>query len=276
MSNEIAASLNLRAAEGVPVVNSRDVAAAFGKDHRHVLRDIDGILHSPDLGGGWFREIRTEHPTVTGRLDRSFDLTRDGFTLLAMGWTGERAMAFKVQYIQAFNAMDDALRGASMNSGSLAAMAELIKIGVREIVAPLAVRFDGTDRAIERVERRQDALAEDLAFVKQSLAARRRNISDAVKAQHVRDSRDLGGGCPCCRRAEVAVVDMNGVKSPFADFDHFYANSMPDVNHTWLICKPCHSDLTTGRVPRDHRDSVFRAYQDQRRRLPGRQPGLFG
>lgn len=271
MSNEIAASLNLRAADGVPVVNSRDVAAAFGKRHDHVLRDIDALLHSPDLGGGaspWFREVHSEHPTVSGRLDRSFDLTRDGFTLLAMGWAGERAMAFKVQYIQAFNAMESRLKAVSSDDRFLAA--------VREIVAPLAVRFDGQDKALERVERRQDALAEDLAFVKQSLAARRRNISDAVKAQHVRDSRDLGGGCPCCRRAEVAVVDMSGVKSPFADFDHFYANSMPDVNHTWLICKPCHSDLTTGRVPRDHRDSVFRAYQDQRRRLPGRQPGLFG
>ncbi len=41
----------------------------------------------------WFSEVRTLHPTVAGRFDRSFALTRQGFTLLAMGWTGEWAMA---------------------------------------------------------------------------------------------------------------------------------------------------------------------------------------
>jgi hypothetical protein len=40
---------------------------------------------------------------------------------------------------------------------------------VREIVAPLAVRFDGQDRAIERVEARVDSMAEDLASVKAKL-----------------------------------------------------------------------------------------------------------
>jgi Rha family phage regulatory protein len=76
----------------VPVVNSRDVAEMFEKQHAHVLRDIDALRgHDPNLddgNSGWFREIRTEHPTIAGRMDRSFDLTRDGFTLLAMDRTG--------------------------------------------------------------------------------------------------------------------------------------------------------------------------------------------
>ena len=59
-----------------------------------VLRDIDELTrkaHDAVLRhgtAGWFREVRTEHPTVSGRVDRSFDLTRQGFTLLVMGWTG--------------------------------------------------------------------------------------------------------------------------------------------------------------------------------------------
>jgi hypothetical protein len=45
-----------------------------------------------------------------GRLDRSFDLTRDGYSLLAFGFTGAKALRFKVRYIEAFNAMEVALQ----------------------------------------------------------------------------------------------------------------------------------------------------------------------
>src|SRR4030095_460391 len=87
--------------DGTPVVNSRDVATVFEKEHKNVLRDIDALLHGSNLSGGsggWFRELQSEHPAISGRFDRSFNLTRDGFTLLMMGWTGERAMQFKVRY----------------------------------------------------------------------------------------------------------------------------------------------------------------------------------
>lgn len=256
----------LRVAGGVVLANSRDVAQVFGKEHRHVLRDIDALLHGPDLGDGWFQEVRSEHPTVPGRFDRSFDMTRDGFTLLVMGWTGERALAFKVRYIQAFNAMESQIKAGGSDDRFLAA--------VREIVAPLAVRFDGQDVALARVETRVDALAEDMAYVKTALRGRRRDLSAETKREHVADLRLLGGRCPCCDQAMVLTPD--GDRSSFADFDHFYANSYPDGSHTWLICKPCHGGLTSGRVARDQREAEFRAYQSKRRRLPGRQPKLFG
>jgi len=105
----LCAELKIRADSNVALVNSRDVAEVFGKRHDNVLRDIDAISHTSDLRdekSSWFREIQSEHSTVSGRFDRSFDLTRDGFTLLVMGWTGERAMAFKVRYIEAFDAMN--------------------------------------------------------------------------------------------------------------------------------------------------------------------------
>lgn len=72
------------------MVNSRDVAEKFGKRHDHVMRDVDSLLHAPNLGDGWFREVSNEHPTISGRVDRSFDMTRDGFTLLAMGGPAKR------------------------------------------------------------------------------------------------------------------------------------------------------------------------------------------
>jgi Rha family phage regulatory protein len=77
------------------------VAEAFEKEHGKVLRDIKELKIEPNLATSWFR------PTTLldsyGREQPSFDLTRQGFTLLVMGWTGERAMAFKVRYIEAFD-----------------------------------------------------------------------------------------------------------------------------------------------------------------------------
>ena len=84
-----------------PVVNSRDLAERFEIRHDNVLRDIDLLTGSSDLrslsnqGVSPFREI-TAFDSKANREIRSFDLTRDGFTLLVMGWTGEKAMAFKV------------------------------------------------------------------------------------------------------------------------------------------------------------------------------------
>ena len=279
------AALGLRLDGSVALVNSRDVAEAFGKRHDNVLRDIDSLLansvRQPDGGtdsssdlrdvsfqqlGAWFREIRQERHDGPGRETRSFDLTRDGFTLLVMGWTGERAMRFKVAYIQAFNAMEASLRAHGPDERFLAA--------VREIVAPLAVRFSGQDEAIDRVAARVDGIAEDVAYLKHVAHTRRRALSEATRRGHLEDIRSLGGRCPCCNMADVVTADA--ARTPFAEFDHFYASSHPNGAHTWLICKPCHTGLTAGRVPREQREAEFRAYQNKRRRLPGRQQTLFG
>ena len=66
-----------------------------------------------DVDIAWFFETQTQHPTITDRFDRSFDMTRDGFSLLVMGWTGAKALRFKVAYIEEFNRMEAALRKAS-------------------------------------------------------------------------------------------------------------------------------------------------------------------
>lgn len=110
-------------------VNSRDVADAFGKEHRNVLRDIDNLLKNidcPILSSGLFR--LSMMPDGQGIDRRTFDMTRDGFALLAMGFTGSKALQFKLQFIEAFNTMERALervRAESSNAISAAEMAVL-------------------------------------------------------------------------------------------------------------------------------------------------------
>lgn len=90
------------------VCTSFDVAETFGKAHQHILRDIRELGCSDD-----FRESNfglSSYDTVQGKKLPMYFMTRDGFTILAMGYTGELAMKFKETYIKQFNAMEKALR----------------------------------------------------------------------------------------------------------------------------------------------------------------------
>lgn len=97
--------------EEVTVVSSLDVAETFGKEHYHVIEDIRKImadLSTPEITGLFDESF---YIAINGKKNPMFYMTRDGFTLLAMGYTGEKAMKFKLAYIKQFNAMEKALIG---------------------------------------------------------------------------------------------------------------------------------------------------------------------
>jgi len=114
---------------GVPVTTSRAVAEQFGKRHDNVMRDIDnlisdlrnmknegdllnfeGISEDVDFTKNF---IEASYTDAQNREKPMYLLTRDGFTLLAMGFTGARALQFKVAYIDAFNRMEQIIRNGT-------------------------------------------------------------------------------------------------------------------------------------------------------------------
>ena len=119
---------------GEPVTTSRAVAEQFGKQHKNVVQSIESIIAELNGSGLNFqppptdnggeptfepanREFAarnfflTEYTDEQGKPRKQYILTRDGFTLLAMGFTGAKAMQFKVAYINAFNRMEELIRG---------------------------------------------------------------------------------------------------------------------------------------------------------------------
>lgn len=85
-------------------ITSLDVAEKFGKRHDNIICDIEKMECSHE-----FRLLNFEETTYRdsqGRSQPMFLMTRDGFSILAMGFTGRKAMHWKEQYIQAFNAME--------------------------------------------------------------------------------------------------------------------------------------------------------------------------
>lgn len=92
---------------GEPVASSRQIAENFEKRHDHVMRDIDAIKKDiPNFGEMFFE---TTVPDSYGREQRAYLMNRDGFTLLAMGFTGKAALEWKLKYIAAFNEMEKKL-----------------------------------------------------------------------------------------------------------------------------------------------------------------------
>ena len=110
-----------RNANGSPVTNSLLVAETFGKAHRNVLRDIENLECSESFQVLNFEQMFKirELPNGGQAQDRYYNITKDGFTILAMGYTGKKAMEFKEKYIAAFNAMQRTIEHGTITSEQL-------------------------------------------------------------------------------------------------------------------------------------------------------------
>ena len=93
------------------VTSSQIVAAYFDKNHRHVLDSIRQILAAENSAAKFFY---TASFLNRGKRYPMYFMNRDGFSLLAMGFTGKKALEWKIRYIQAFNEMEKQLKEQGM------------------------------------------------------------------------------------------------------------------------------------------------------------------
>ncbi|EGS3806743.1 peptidase, partial [Salmonella enterica] len=99
---------------GKVVTSSLAVASYFGKQHKNVIQKIASLECSAE-----FTELNfqlSEYIDASGRKLPCYQITRDGFAFLAMGFTGKRAAQFKEAYINAFNQMEKQLSTPSVLS----------------------------------------------------------------------------------------------------------------------------------------------------------------
>lgn len=92
------------------------VSQMFGKRHNNVMRTIDGLIESL-LKNEQRQEqkmfIPSRRKLEDGQFHRVYLMNRDGFSLLVMGFTGQKAFEWKVKYIEAFNKMETVIREKS-------------------------------------------------------------------------------------------------------------------------------------------------------------------
>lgn len=103
--------ININNSNGVLTVSSREIAEHFEKRHGDVLETIDKIseqMTSTEFSVNLF--IQSIYTDSYNREQKEYLLTRDGFSLLVMGFTGAKALEWKLKYINAFNEMEQAIK----------------------------------------------------------------------------------------------------------------------------------------------------------------------
>ena len=135
------------------LTNSLLIAEKFEKEHSAVLRAIDAIAGkiSDNQCKNYFADtsVEIDQPNGGVRHSRVVVMNRDGFTLLVMGFTGKKALQFKMEYIQAFNEMEKALEEQKKPLSEL------------EILVKSAQALLEQSKRIDNVERRLDAMEQE-------------------------------------------------------------------------------------------------------------------
>ncbi len=110
--------------EGIPVISSRTVHKVFDKEHKHVLRDIRELIErveqsdervggsdAPKSGGIYF--YQSTYRDNRNREYPEYLLTKNGFTLLVMGYDDDDTMDFKLTYIGRYNEMEKYIKNSN-------------------------------------------------------------------------------------------------------------------------------------------------------------------
>lgn len=100
--------INITDNKGTFVVTSRQVAEDFEKRHDNVLRDIENLISENSILRSQNYFIESHYKVIgNNKKYKEYLLTKDGFSLLVMGFTGPKALDWKLKYIQAFNKLEN-------------------------------------------------------------------------------------------------------------------------------------------------------------------------
>lgn len=144
---------------GEPVVSSREVAGHFGKEHKDTLESIRQILAAENSATkSMFYETTFEN---RGKQYPMYLMNRDGFSLLAMGFTGKAALEWKLKYIEAFNQMEKQLTEQKAASLDPSLPPELAMVeGLLNSMKQVCMTQKQQGTAIEQVTQRMDVMCE--------------------------------------------------------------------------------------------------------------------
>ncbi len=118
--------------EGILTVSSLQVAKDFEKNHRHVTEAISTLIEGcAEKSADLFIEGSYQHPQ-NKQWYKYYEITRDGFSLLVMGFTGKKALEWKLKYIEAFNLMEHQLLAVNRKANLLL---EIYNGGTEAVIA---------------------------------------------------------------------------------------------------------------------------------------------
>ena len=153
------------------LTTSLKVAETFSKEHKNVLQSIRNLTAENSAVKKMFAE--STYVNDRGQEQPMYYMNRDGFTLLAMGFTGRDAMKFKLEYIEAFNRMDELIRNENNLPQTPEEQLQLTMVVTNRLVK----RVDKVEARIDHFEKTSE-LSEVQRY--QLLQARKKRVIEAV------------------------------------------------------------------------------------------------
>ena len=155
------------------MADSREIAENFGKEHKNVKRDIEKLISSNLSVSKMF--VLSEYKDSMNRTQTMYYMNRDGFSLLVMGFTGGRALDWKLKYIEAFNKMEQALQDLKFRVGDkkhqlecMALLQDMLPDDVKQekinyikantVVDKAVSNYFGFPKMIKKIEMNKDML----------------------------------------------------------------------------------------------------------------------
>lgn len=169
----------------VPAVTSLQVAEHFGKEHKHVLRDIRIILEADEDGFGESNFGLSTYLTEQNKEMPMYVMSKDGFVLLVMGYTGPEAMRMKKAYIARFNDMERKLAGRNPS------LPQTYADALRALAAEVEIR-----EAIEQQKALAESQRDDAIRTKALIGSRREatamNTASVLSKQNDKLRTEIG------------------------------------------------------------------------------------
>ena len=233
----------LKEENGQVLASSREVAEKFGKRHDSVLRDIDNLIKSDStiLWSEMFKE--TTYTNSRGKDYRCFDMNRDGFSLLCMGFTGKEALEWKLKYINAFNQMEEKLKSStqlteeekyklmlfSKDASEVAyAHNKLVEIATAPLVAEIKEQKP-------KVEYHDDVLNKE-GLITTTVIAKDLGFKSATKLNKIMNMN------------KIIFKNQSGTWCPYADYEWLISDGYADYqSYTQEHSSPCLKRTEKGR-----------------------------
>ncbi len=190
--------------EGKILASSREVAEKFGKRNPDVNRAVENLIVQNCTVKNMF--IKTSYTSRRGRNETEYLMNRDGFSLLVMGFTGAKALEWKLKYIKAFNEMEEQLKAGSSFSEEeklklqlfskdplkvVSAHKRLVELEVGKATAPLIPKAEYHDEVLNKNGLiTTTVIAKDLGFKSAT------KLNQILNLNHILFKNQSGTWCP--------------------------------------------------------------------------------
>lgn len=228
----------LKEQNGQVLASSREIAEKFGKEHKDVLESIRNLTAENSAVKNMFKS--SQYINSRGRTYDEFLMNRDGFSLLAMGFTGKKALEWKLKYISAFNEMEQRIKSGNQLTEEEKLKLQLFSKDAAEVAyahnrlvelatAPYIEKADYHDEVLKKKGLiTTTVVAKDLGFNSAT------KLNQVMNANHIIFKNQSGTWCPY---AEYEWL----IKEEYADYQSYITDkAVPCLKWTekgrkWIV-----------------------------------------